>query len=268
MPATVVFNVSGTRFEVARSTIMTLPRAYLARFVIQNEQMNGEPLFVDRDADLFRIILGFYRTAEVDVPPNIALAAVQRELDFMCIDVAAQELHVQNVGALWRDQALRVWGGHIAEFFAVMFESAWFRERMEASLEVTVVMGPDRPTTSVAAEGGKSSVSGESPGSAAPQNDPAAGRSGQSKSGMELFATKTSRRLATRILTNRFRLHSRWEPSEPNQRNRVQLGYPIPYEMLFTATPAHPKLYQLVLCCDIADELTGCATKRKRTRST
>jgi len=230
------FNVAGTRFEVARSTVDSLPEALLSRMVVH---ATGPVIFIDRDPTLFRIVLNFYRNGEVDVPPGVSCTAIERELAFFCLDVDARRVHVQNVGAHWRGRTGSAWSERVAAFFTTMFETPWFERRMAQSLELTVVMGPPRPReadAAAAALDAAASASGDAAASAS--GDPAV-----------LFGTKTARRLATNVLSRRFNLMSRWEVVDA-AKNCVLIEYPKTYTFY---PPSGYKLHQLVLLCQVDD---------------
>jgi len=202
-PKTVALNVSGTTFEVARATIDRLPTSYLARLVANNECMNGEPLFVDRDADLFRVVLNFYRTGEVDVPPTVALAALEREFDFFCLDIESESVHVQNVGEDWHRRIIPMWTHRLTRYFARMFESAWFMGKTQEFLEFNAVCGPPRERW---------------PGNRlSPQ---------EAQDPQKWFECKTARTLAIQLMRDRFNVNARWFAVLVPEHGGVQVDYP------------------------------------------
>lgn len=206
-------NVGGQRFEVARSTVALHPQGLLERLVAN---AGDEELFVDRDPTLFRVVLNWYRNGQVDVPPRVSWTAVRRELDFFCLDVDFDtQVEVQNVGELWRERTMGRWTQRVTAFFATMFQTSWFREQMDASLELVIAMAPSRH---------------------AAEDSPAT-----------LFATKTARRLAMQVLRERFELSGRWETVE-SATDSVRVEYPSAYVYY---RQAGEKLYQLVLCCNV-----------------
>mmetsp|Transcript_60325 Transcript_60325/g.142135 ORF Transcript_60325/g.142135 Transcript_60325/m.142135 type:complete len:329 (+) Transcript_60325:75-1061(+) len=102
---TVRFNVGGTVFEVAQSTINKFPDAFLARMVSQewNQLMEGNgpdgqvgekrkraeeecALFIDRDPKLFELVLQVYRNGRVFVPIDTPRDLVAAELEYFCVD--------------------------------------------------------------------------------------------------------------------------------------------------------------------------------------
>ena len=212
---TVGFNVSGTKFEVARSTIMLYPGAYLALLVENTERMNGEELFVDRSAELFAVILNFYRTGHLDIPPYVSVTALARELDYMCLDVKQSAVHSQNIGEQWRERTIDTVQRHISGFLSKLFTTEWFQCKMEETLEMTILMGPCPGPTS---------------------ENPA-----------QLFGTKTARQLVLQILSDRFHLTGRWETADMS-KPPIKLEYPREFEYYPNASE---KLYQLVLSCNI-----------------
>ncbi|XP_061617326.1 potassium voltage-gated channel subfamily D member 2-like isoform X2 [Phyllopteryx taeniolatus] len=81
-----ILNVSGSRFQTWRDTLERYPDTLLGSsekdFFFQQE--NNE-FFFDRDPDLFRHILNFYRTGKLHLPRHECIAAFDEELSFFCI---------------------------------------------------------------------------------------------------------------------------------------------------------------------------------------
>ena len=238
--STVRFNVGGVVFEVARSTVDAVPDAFLSR-LIKHTPIGNDALFIDRDPALFSVVLNYYRNREVDVPPSLSWTAVRRELDFFCLNVESTRVHVQNVGAHWRGRTGSAWSERVAAFFSAMFETPWFERRMAASLELTVVMGPPRPHRD------------------ASETDDVLAT--DACDACVLFGTKTARRLATNVLSQRFNLMSRWEAVDA-AKSCVSIEYPLPYTYY---PPSGCKLHQLVLLCQVG-EAGECGNKRSKRR--
>ena len=83
---TVKFNVGGTVFEVAVSTIQSQPEALLAK-MIDGRFLSGKDdsgaFFVDRDPLFFKIVLDVYRDNKVyPLPPGVTRERVLAELEF------------------------------------------------------------------------------------------------------------------------------------------------------------------------------------------
>ncbi|XP_078075962.1 A-type voltage-gated potassium channel KCND2 isoform X2 [Mustelus asterias] len=82
----VVLNVSGRRFQTWRSTLERYPDTLLGssekEFFLSEE--SGE-YFFDRDPDIFRSILNFYRTGRLHYPRHECIAAFDEELAFFGI---------------------------------------------------------------------------------------------------------------------------------------------------------------------------------------
>ncbi|XP_073475917.1 A-type voltage-gated potassium channel KCND2 [Aquarana catesbeiana] len=82
----IVLNVSGTRFQTWRNTLERYPDTLLGsteRDFFFNQD-TGE-YFFDRDPDIFRNILNFYRTGQIHYPRNECIAAYDEELSFFGI---------------------------------------------------------------------------------------------------------------------------------------------------------------------------------------
>ncbi|XP_053320305.1 potassium voltage-gated channel subfamily D member 2 isoform X3 [Spea bombifrons] len=82
----IVLNVSGTRFQTWRNTLERYPDTLLGsteRDFFLNQD-TGE-YFFDRDPDIFRHILNFYRTGRLHYPRHECIAAYDEELSFFGI---------------------------------------------------------------------------------------------------------------------------------------------------------------------------------------
>ncbi|MEE6480999.1 hypothetical protein FKM82_012725 [Ascaphus truei] len=82
----IVLNVSGTRFQTWRNTLERYPDTLLGsteRDFFYNQE-TGE-YFFDRDPDIFRHILNFYRTGRLHYPRHECIAAYDEELAFFGI---------------------------------------------------------------------------------------------------------------------------------------------------------------------------------------
>ncbi|XP_061817479.1 A-type voltage-gated potassium channel KCND2 [Nerophis lumbriciformis] len=82
----VVINVSGIRFQTWRDTLERYPDTLLGSserdFFFQEER---DEFFFDRDPDLFRHILNFYRTGRMHFPRQECISAFDEELTFFGI---------------------------------------------------------------------------------------------------------------------------------------------------------------------------------------
>eukprot|EP00755_Sulcionema_specki_P030510 Sspe_Gene.94536::Locus_66914_Transcript_1_1_Confidence_1.000_Length_901::g.94536::m.94536 len=95
----VVFNVSGVSFEVRRSTITAHPDTTLAVQLTRWDE-GSKAIYLDRDAELFRHILAWYRNGKVYLPGNITPEEFLEEATFYNIPVQrADILHKKPVFA-------------------------------------------------------------------------------------------------------------------------------------------------------------------------
>uniref|UniRef100_G3N6B2 A-type voltage-gated potassium channel KCND1 n=1 Tax=Gasterosteus aculeatus aculeatus TaxID=481459 RepID=G3N6B2_GASAC len=82
----IVLNVSGTRFQTWRDTLERYPDTLLGsaeRDFFFHEETNE--FFFDRDPDIFRNILNFYRTGKLHYPRQECISAYDEELAFFGI---------------------------------------------------------------------------------------------------------------------------------------------------------------------------------------
>ena len=90
MADTVVFNVGGVRYELARSTLLLHPDPMLAVLVSERWESEEvkEPLFVDRDGQRFQFVLDFYRDGRARVPVDL-FSSVQAEFEYFGLPKSA-----------------------------------------------------------------------------------------------------------------------------------------------------------------------------------
>ncbi|KAK6488086.1 potassium voltage-gated channel subfamily D member 2-like [Huso huso] len=82
----IIINVSGTKFQTWRSTLERYPDTLLGsteKDFFFNEEINE--YFFDRDPDIFRHILNFYRTGKLHYPRHECISAYDEELSFFGI---------------------------------------------------------------------------------------------------------------------------------------------------------------------------------------
>ncbi|XP_023673548.1 A-type voltage-gated potassium channel KCND2-like isoform X2 [Paramormyrops kingsleyae] len=82
----IILNVSGTRFQTWRNTLERFPNTLLGcteRDFFFHEETNE--YFFDRDPELFRHILNFYRTGKLHYPRHECVSAYDEELAFFGI---------------------------------------------------------------------------------------------------------------------------------------------------------------------------------------
>lgn len=86
----IVINVSGRRFEITRSELSTHPETLLGSDEIEyfHDDVNNE-YFFERDPDLFRVILAFYRTGKLHFSKLECVSAFHDELAFFGISPEA-----------------------------------------------------------------------------------------------------------------------------------------------------------------------------------
>lgn len=105
-PETIVFNVGGRTFKVSRSLIEHYSETMLGRLISDEWQANSndEPIFVDRNGDLFAFVLDYLRYGSVELPHNVPRSNFLRELDFygVCVIDEADIKQDSSVEALQR----------------------------------------------------------------------------------------------------------------------------------------------------------------------
>lgn len=94
----VCFNVGGTKYTVARSTIEQYPATMLARLISdtwsgQKEETKGKAkeIFIDRDGSRFRYVLDYLRDGRVHIPLSCTKGALLQDLHFFGFDSIAED---------------------------------------------------------------------------------------------------------------------------------------------------------------------------------
>lgn len=88
----IVLNIGGRKFEMLRSTLQNYPDTLLGtmfhprnRSLLRTVPGTTNEFFLDRDAEMAALILNFYRTGRVFVPPLCSLEAIKSEMDYFQI---------------------------------------------------------------------------------------------------------------------------------------------------------------------------------------
>jgi BTB/POZ domain len=82
-PATVQLNVGGTKYTVSKALIEQYPTTMLARLVSDTWQIDpAQEIFIDRDGDTFRYVLGYMRDLKVHLLKQASKDAVRLELAY------------------------------------------------------------------------------------------------------------------------------------------------------------------------------------------
>ena len=93
--ATVTFDVGGTHFKVAQSTVQQFPESMLAVVIsdrwedrsIDVNPLESKPLFIDRNPIRFGFVLDFLRDGEVHLPHTTTVEEMMLEMDYFNIKV-------------------------------------------------------------------------------------------------------------------------------------------------------------------------------------
>uniref|UniRef100_A0A1I8ITD4 BTB domain-containing protein n=1 Tax=Macrostomum lignano TaxID=282301 RepID=A0A1I8ITD4_9PLAT len=85
---TVTITVGGCNFVTRRATLYRFPNTRLYNQIAADE-LQKDSYFFDRDPEVFRFILDFYRTGELHLPTNICGPFVRKELVFWGIHEAS-----------------------------------------------------------------------------------------------------------------------------------------------------------------------------------
>ncbi|CAG8599615.1 7284_t:CDS:2 [Dentiscutata heterogama] len=85
----VVLNVGGAKFETYRSTLTAYPDTLLGQlFLNESKIKEGKEFFFDRDSNIFKYVMQFYRHGRITWPTSSlepTMSDIKRELDFFKI---------------------------------------------------------------------------------------------------------------------------------------------------------------------------------------
>ena len=97
---TILFDVSGKIFRVSRSLIDEWPESMLARLVSDrwhdDDDSMEKPIFIDRNGDIFQVVLDFMRYGCIALPRNLPKRTFVREMDYYGIHVNDDEIVSPN----------------------------------------------------------------------------------------------------------------------------------------------------------------------------
>lgn len=76
---TIQFNVGGKHFEISRAVLAKHPDSVLVR--LMKDPSLKQPIFIDRNGDVFSLVLDYLRYGEVVLPINVPMETFLREVD-------------------------------------------------------------------------------------------------------------------------------------------------------------------------------------------
>lgn len=95
MPGDIIYlNVGGKTYATSKETLTWIPDSFFTSLLsgrISSQKDEKEAIFIDRDPELFSVILNYLRTKEVDLS-NVNLAALKHEAEFYGIKPLVRRL--------------------------------------------------------------------------------------------------------------------------------------------------------------------------------
>ena len=85
MTTTVILDVGGSIFKVARQTLQRYPESMLAKLVSEDwkpQDDNSTPVFIDRDGSRFQFVLDFLRDGKVHLPASVSAEALRADFAY------------------------------------------------------------------------------------------------------------------------------------------------------------------------------------------
>ena len=91
---TIIFDVGGRRHRVRELLMHQHRNTMIGQLGLQSIQDGiDEPIFIDRDGDIFVHVLNYLRNGEIYVPPYVPIQALVNELRYYEIDVKPGTVH-------------------------------------------------------------------------------------------------------------------------------------------------------------------------------
>jgi BTB/POZ domain len=94
--ASIKFNVGGKMFEVNRSLLTKCDDKMMLRVAAEMSDPPNEPIFIDRDSELFVYVLDYIRDGKVSVPISISKESFISDLVFYGIDVIDTNVNISG----------------------------------------------------------------------------------------------------------------------------------------------------------------------------
>lgn len=91
-----IFNVGGTRYDVAIDILMKFEDTLLAQLVVLKGNKNSqEPIYIERDGERFRYILDWYRDGRINVPKTDSIESIKSDALFFGLprNIIIEESH-------------------------------------------------------------------------------------------------------------------------------------------------------------------------------
>jgi len=84
----VKLNVGGMHYATTRHTLMTYGENYFSALLSEKYKVvkDGDSIFIDRNGELFALVLDYLRTGELFIPKHVERERVMKEFKFFCID--------------------------------------------------------------------------------------------------------------------------------------------------------------------------------------
>lgn len=82
-------DVGGTLYKVSLDTLMMFPETFLSKLVSENWRItpgaNNDPIFVDRDGDIFKYVLAWYHDNIIQIPRTVAIGTLKNDMMFFSL---------------------------------------------------------------------------------------------------------------------------------------------------------------------------------------
>ena len=130
-------------FYILRSSIELYKDSFLNRLI--ESPASDYPIHdgrhviqLDRDPNIFRLILEFYRKNRIYIPYNVPYSQVYDEFDFFCLPIETN-IRPLNVNYVWKSVNNQI---RMAEdIINMVIRSEWFCEKLENNIEFSWEIG-------------------------------------------------------------------------------------------------------------------------------
>lgn len=99
----IILNVGGVKYETYRSTLTSYPNTLLGTMMNSPMSKDRTEFFFDRDGELFKYILNYYRNGFVDMPTNIGTSNIMAEFNYWQIPLTVETERIAKTFMITRD---------------------------------------------------------------------------------------------------------------------------------------------------------------------
>lgn len=119
----ITIKCGNVEFVINRTELMKYPDSMLSKRFCNNNFMYEA--YLDRDPEIFKLVLDYYRDSKLIIPFNIPLDRILSEFEFFCLE--PENLKVTNINDNWKqNKSIKT----IQKILDNMVMSEWFQKTM------------------------------------------------------------------------------------------------------------------------------------------